>query len=116
MQAKPPLVCHANLLAEWGGVAARERSGSGGLRELGSMWGGGRRVHYVHRSATMSNPKSHPYFNICTSRMDAVNDVVFCASMCLYVAGHVGLTPSRPLRLSSNYEKCSKSRQACKFN
>ena len=33
MQAKPPLVCHANLLAEWGGVAARGRSGSGGLRE-----------------------------------------------------------------------------------
>lgn len=43
MQAKPPLVCHANLLAEWGGVAAREKSGSGGLRESGSMgrrWGG----------------------------------------------------------------------------
>lgn len=31
MQAKLPLVCHTNLLAEWGGVAARERSGSGGL-------------------------------------------------------------------------------------
>lgn len=37
MQAKPPLACHANLLAEWGGVAVRERSGSGGLRESGSM-------------------------------------------------------------------------------
>lgn len=33
MQAKLPLVCHANL-AEWGGVAVRERSGSG---ESGSM-------------------------------------------------------------------------------
>lgn len=37
MQAKPPLVCHANLLAEWGGVAERERSGSGGLRESDSI-------------------------------------------------------------------------------
>lgn len=37
------------------------------------LWeGGGRRVHYVHRSATMSNPKSHPYF-ICASQMDAMN-------------------------------------------
>lgn len=52
----------------------RERSGSGGLRESGSMGRrGGRRVHYVHRSATMSNPKSHPYFNICASQMDAVS-------------------------------------------
>lgn len=24
----------------------------------------------------MSNPKSHPYFNICASQMDAVNDGV----------------------------------------
>lgn len=35
MHAKPPLACHANLVAEWGGVAAREGSGSGGVRELG---------------------------------------------------------------------------------
>lgn len=41
MQAKPPLACHANLVAEWGGVAAREGSGSGGLRELGLVGGGG---------------------------------------------------------------------------
>lgn len=39
MQAKPPLACHANLVAEWGGVAAREGSGSGGVRELGLGWG-----------------------------------------------------------------------------
>lgn len=39
MQAKPPLACHANLVAEWGGVAAREGSGRGGLRESG-VWGG----------------------------------------------------------------------------
>lgn len=38
MQAKPPLACHANLVAEWGGVVAREGSGRGGLRE--SVWCG----------------------------------------------------------------------------
>lgn len=33
MQAKPPLACHANLVAESprGGVAARKGSGRGGL-------------------------------------------------------------------------------------
>ena len=36
MQAKPPLACHANLVAEWGGVAAREARAK---REWG--WGGG---------------------------------------------------------------------------
>ena len=39
MQAKPPLACHANLVAEWGGVAAREGSGRGELREFGVGWG-----------------------------------------------------------------------------
>lgn len=40
MQTKPPLACHANLVAEWGGVAAREGSRRGGLRESG--FGSGR--------------------------------------------------------------------------
>ena len=44
MQAKPPLACHANLVAESprGGVAARKGSGRGGLTELGLGvgWGG----------------------------------------------------------------------------
>lgn len=55
MQTKPPLACHANLVAEWGGVAAREGSRRGGLRESGFglgrggvVVGGRRRVHYVH--------------------------------------------------------------------
>lgn len=74
MQAKPPLACHANLVAEWGGgFAVRERSGRGG-GELGVEGsGGGRRVHYVHRTATMNHPKSHPYFNTHASQLDALN-------------------------------------------
>lgn len=40
MQAKPPLACHANLVAEWGGVAAREGSGSEGAERVG-FWVGG---------------------------------------------------------------------------
>ncbi len=39
MQAKPPLACHANLVAEWGGVAVREGSGRAGPREL-RLWVG----------------------------------------------------------------------------
>lgn len=35
MQAKLPLACHANLVAEWGGVAVREGSVRGGLGESG---------------------------------------------------------------------------------
>lgn len=66
MQAKPPLACHANLVAEWGGVAPREGEGRGS-RELGLGGGvrvgrgGGRRrrVHYVHPSATTYNSENH---------------------------------------------------------
>lgn len=36
MRAKPPLACHANLVAEWGG----DGWGAGGSRELGSGVGG----------------------------------------------------------------------------
>lgn len=39
MQAKPPLACHANLVAEWGGVAAREASGERRAKRVGA-WGG----------------------------------------------------------------------------
>lgn len=35
MQTKPPLACHANLVAEWGGVDARKESRRGGLGESG---------------------------------------------------------------------------------
>lgn len=73
MQAKPPLACHANLVAEWGGVAAREGSGSEGLRELGLKWEGGVGVHYVYRSATMNDPKSHTCINTRASQLHAVN-------------------------------------------
>lgn len=44
MQAKPPPACHANLVAEWGGVAAREGSGRGRLRESGFGVGWGRQT------------------------------------------------------------------------
>lgn len=113
MQAKPPLACHANLVAEWGGVAAREGSGSGGLR-VWVWWGGGIWVHYVYRSATMNDPKAHMYFNTHASQLDAVNYqrhwVLFlCEHVsvhatqmlgCLCITVHVCTTPSCPLWLS----------------
>jgi len=88
MQAKPPLACHANLVAESprGGVAARKGSGRGGLTELGlgvGWGGGGRQVHYVHRSATMNHPKSHPYFSTHASTLDAVNDQLLLSCVCM---------------------------------
>lgn len=65
MQAKPPPACHANLVAEWGGVAAREAKSERRtervwvLDGVGRWEGGDRRVHYVHRSATMNLPPNH---------------------------------------------------------
>lgn len=58
MQTKPPLACHANLVAEWGGVAAREGSGRGGLRESGLAvaWGGGRKTSPLCASKCNNEP------------------------------------------------------------
>lgn len=39
MQAKPPLACHANLVAEWGGVAAKGREREKRAKRVG-VWGG----------------------------------------------------------------------------
>lgn len=70
MQAKPPLACHANLVAEWGGVAAREGTERGELRESGLGLGWGRQTSpLLHRSATINHPKSHPYFNTHASQL-----------------------------------------------
>lgn len=90
MQAKPPLACHANLVAEWGGVAAKGREREKRAKRVG-VWGGvgwggrSRRVHYVHRSATMNHPKSHPYFMRLNWMPGIINAFEFCldSSMCL---------------------------------
>lgn len=51
MQAKPPLACHANLVAEWGGVAARGREwGESGV------WGGGRQTSPLCASKCNNEP------------------------------------------------------------
>lgn len=106
------------------------RNGEGLLRGEGSGVsrvfgvGGGRRVHYVHRSATMNHPKSHPYFNTHTPQLDAVNYqrlwVLFACWMdeCLRMTVYVCITPSCPLWLLflKNEKKCSTLCQACKFN
>lgn len=58
MQAKPPLACHANLVAEWGGVALREGSGRTRLRELGFEvgWGGGKQTSPLCASKCNNEP------------------------------------------------------------
>lgn len=113
MQAKPPLACHANLVAEWGGVAPGGRVE--GVKRVGfGGWGADESIMciQVQRRTTPRITQELEHSRVSTGCRELSSGPVFLFFFlhvsarntqmheCLCFIVHVCITPSCPLWLS----------------